>query len=75
MNKSVTQRQAFNALLTGKKIRSKQWQPECWVAYVRTGDKSGLHYHFDLTTLKGESLPWVVLCCLIQFDDWEIVDG
>ena len=45
------------------------------MAYVRTGDKSGLHYHFDLTTLKGESLPWVVLCCLIQFDDWEIVDG
>jgi hypothetical protein len=75
MSKSVTQRQAFDALLTGKKIRSKQWEPECWVAYVRTGDKSGLHYRFDLTKLAGESLPYDVLFGLIIFDDWEIVDA
>ena len=75
MSKSVTQRQAFDALLKGKKIRSKQWEPECWVAYVRTGDESGLHYRFDLTKLAGESLPQDVLFTLILFDNWEIVDA
>ena len=74
MSKSVTQRQAFDALLKGKKIRSKQWEPECWVAYVRTGDESGLHYCFDLTKLVGESLPYDVLFTLILFDNWEIVE-
>jgi hypothetical protein len=75
MNKGVTQRQAFDALLKGKKIRSKQWEPECWVAYVRTGDESGLHYRVDLTKLAGESLPQDVLFTLILFDNWEIVDA
>jgi hypothetical protein len=45
------------------------------VAYVRTGDKSGLHYRFDLTKLAGQSLPYDVLFGLIIFDDWEIVDA
>ena len=45
------------------------------MAYVRTGDESGLHYRFDLTKLAGESLPQDVLFTLILFDNWEIVDA
>jgi len=74
MSKRVTRRQAFSALINGKKIRRIRWADDNWVMYISNGDNTGLKYSFDISKLENGSLCADVLFGLLSWDDWEIVE-